>query len=462
VARGQTSSLELVGFQLPATPSASITPPADLPPGVHMLPLSIGSDLTDPVPLVVTDLSLMTETSEENNTPDKAQAVTAPTGVSGRLETEADVDCYAFEAKKGERYSLEIVARRIQSSIDSYVRILNDKGQQQVTNDDLRKGKLNYADSQQEFWAPPADGKYIVEVRDVHLRGGAQFPYLLKIERSQPSFELYSDSDKTQLSPGSSAVIFVRCERKNGFTGEVQLAIDGLPHGVSASCGKIRADGQDGCIVLTSDHDAPLNVSNVTITGTATHALEGGQSLTLSAINVPCQEIYFPGGGRGHWQVNTHAVAVTGYGDVRRVDLSDYDITLKPGETKKIAITIDRSPGFDKNVTLDMLFQHLGNVFGNSLPKGVTLDDKDVKSLLARRAGLALHTVRSGRHDRRHAPEREQAAEWAGGGRDPDDRARHADDQRPCPARAAGRPMSCRADDTQRVMRAIEGPSRPP
>jgi hypothetical protein len=71
-----------------------------------------------------------------------------------------------------------------------------------------------------------------------------------------------------------------------------------------------------------------------------------------------------------------------GSGDIKAVTLSDYDITLKPGESK-IAVTIERQPGYDKNVTLDMLFQHLGQVYGNSLPKGVTLDDKDVKSLLS-------------------------------------------------------------------------------
>lgn len=383
VARGQTNSLELVGFQLPAPPSAQVTPPADLALGVHSLRLTVGNDQTDPVPLVVTDLSLMPEITGDNSVFDKAQAVTVPTGVNGRLESETDVDCYSFEAKKDETLSFEIVARRVQSSVDSYLRILNDKGQQLAVNDDLRLGKRNHADSWLENWAAPVDGKYIVEIRDVHLRGGPQYPYFLKIERSRPYFELYSDTDKTQLSPGGNAVIFVRCERKNGFAGEVQLAIDDLPHGVTASCGKIRADGTDGCIVLESDHDAPPNVSNVTISGSSTQTMPDGQMVALSATNVPCQEVYFPGGGRGHWHVNTHAVAVTGYGDVRTVQLSDYDITLKAGESKKIAITIDRSPGFDKNVTLDMLFQHLGTIYGNSLPKGVTLDDKDVKSLLS-------------------------------------------------------------------------------
>ena len=383
VARGQAATVELVGFQLPSPATTTITPPAELPLGIHSLRLALGSDQTDPVPLVVTDLPLMPEASGDNSTFATPQATTVPTGINGRLEAEADSDCYAFDAKQGETFSFEVVARRVQSSADSYLRILNDKGQQLAVNDDLRKFNRNHADAWIENWAAPADGKYIVEIRDVHLRGGPQFPYYLAVERSRPYFDLFSDTDKTQLSPGGNAAIFVRCERKNGFAGEIQLAIDGLPQCVTATCGKIPANGADGCIVLEADHDAPLNVANVTIRGIASHALPDGQTLALSAVATPCQEIYFPGGGRGHWQVNTHAVAVTGYGDVRSVTLSDYDITLKPGESKKIEITIDRNAGFDKNVTLDMLFQHLSVIFGNSLPKGVTLDDKDVKSLLS-------------------------------------------------------------------------------
>jgi hypothetical protein len=255
-------------------------------------------------------------------------------------------------------------------------------------------GKRNSADSWIENWSAPADGKYLVEVRDVHLRGGPSFPYFLKITRSQPYFELYLDTDKTLIGPGGCAAIFVRVERKNGFTGEVAMAIDGLPHGVSASCGRILADkGQDGCIVLEAEADAPLNVANTIVRGTATHALSDGTTLNLVAVASPYQEIYQPGGGRGHWPVEAHTLAVTDYADLRGVTLSTHEIMLKPGESQKIEIKIHRSPGFDANVTLDMLMRHLNSNFATTLPPGVTLDDKQAQSLLAGTATDGFLTI---------------------------------------------------------------------
>ena len=55
---------------------------------------------------------------------------------------------------------------------------------------------------------------------------------------------------------------------------------------------------------------------------------------------------------------------------------------MKPGESKRIDVTIERSPGYAKNITLDVLFKHLSSVYGNSLPEGVTLDGQNSKTLL--------------------------------------------------------------------------------
>jgi len=396
VHRGQQVAFQLVGFPTLPGPLPPWTIATDQTLGPQSLRLPLPSDQTDPVSVYITDLTLMEEAAVDNNSPEKAQPLLVPGGVNGRIETEADVDCYAFEAKKGEAFSFEVVARRRQSRLDSYLRVLNDKGQQVTFNDDLRQGRRNSSDSLLENWVAPADGRYLLEVRDVHLRGGAAFPYFLQVTRAQPYFELYLDTDKTLVAPGSHGVIYCRVERKNGFTGPVDLHIEGLPAGVTASCGRILPDkSQDGCIVLEADHDAQLAAVPVRVTATATHTLPDGQTLNLAASAVPYQEIYLPGGGRGHWPVENHTVAVTGYGDIRYVTLSDYDIVLKPGESKSIKVTVDRGPEFTQNVILEMVYQHLGGIFGNPLPPGITIDDKSSKTLLAGGATEGLLTIKA-------------------------------------------------------------------
>ena len=379
---GTETRVQLVGFQLPADPMVPLTLPPETSEGPMWVPLPMGEASSNPAPLVASKLPVVVETEQDNNTVDKAQAFAAPQAVCGRIEREGDIDCYAFEAKKGERYTFEIVARRHQSSLDSTLRILNDQGKQLAETDDVNTGRHLYADSQLEFWAPPADGRYVVEIRDLHLRGGDAFVYLLNVTRSEPYFTLEADTDKTVLAPGGSGVVFVRAYRKNGFAGDVQLGIEGLPPGVTAHCGRILADGKDGCIVLSAAADAKLDAANVRIFGTAEHTVEGKEPLKLSAEARPLQETYMPGGGRGHYPVEMHTVSIGEPLDLLSVKVTPTEVKLKPGESQKVEITIERAEGFDKNVTLDCLYRHLAGVYGDSLPKGVTVDMKNSKTLL--------------------------------------------------------------------------------
>ncbi len=65
-----------------------------------------------------------------------------------------------------------------------------------------------------------------------------------------------------------------------------------------------------------------------------------------------------------------------------KVKVTPTDVVLKPGQSQKLEVTIERAPGFDKNITLDLIYKHLAAPFGNSLPAGVTIDDKQSKTLL--------------------------------------------------------------------------------
>ena len=264
--------------------------------------------------------------------------------------------------------------------------MLNDKGARLTESDDITFNRYLTADSQIENWVAPADGRYTLELRDVHLRGGPQFVYYLKATRSEPYFLLELDGDKTPLMPGIGSAIFARVLRRNGFTAAVALAIDGLPPGITATCGRILDGANDGCIVLNATPDASMSAANVRVTGTADFTADG-KDWKLSATASPFQEIHAGGGSRVFFPAVMHTVSVGKPLDILSVKVEPAAIELKPGASQTITVKIERAAGFDKNVTLDVMSRHLGTVYGSSLPAGVTLDEKLSKTLLSARSG---------------------------------------------------------------------------
>jgi hypothetical protein len=390
VTPGVPTRVRMVGFNLPADPTCTVTLPKDTPDGLAwaLLPLSNGH-ASNAAPVIVSRLPEILESVGDHSTMEKAQSIPVPSGISGCIEKEGEIDCYAFEAKVGEKFTFEVIAQRHQSELDSILRIRNLKGELLAENDDYADGLGRvqgtggvFPDSKIAGWAAPADGRFILEIRDVHRRGAPGFVYYLKVDKSQPHFQLDLDSDKTLLAPGIASVIFARVYREEGFEGEVQLAIDGLPPGVTATCGRILTNGTDGCILLKAAPDAAVGATNVRITGKANQVAKDGKRTELNVAARPLQEFYSPGGGRGRFPVEMHTVSVGEPMDLRGVKISPTALVLKPGESKKVEVTIDRSPGFKANVTLDTIYQHLSSVYGNSMPAGVTIDEKASQTLL--------------------------------------------------------------------------------
>jgi hypothetical protein len=62
---------------------------------------------------------------------------------------------------------------------------------------------------------------------------------------------------------------------------------------------------RDGCIILNVPANAPPSVANATIGGTASVKAADGSVRELATLAMPRQETYLPGGGRGHWPVET-------------------------------------------------------------------------------------------------------------------------------------------------------------
>ncbi|GIX03308.1 MAG: hypothetical protein KatS3mg113_0314 [Planctomycetaceae bacterium] len=389
-----TSQVTLSGWLLPEDRVADITPPPLT--GIVWSSLTLAGQAIGPVPMLLTDQPIVLERRESNNTPDQAQALAEiPVVVCGQIESPADTDCFAFTAKKGQKLTFEVLARRYQSELDSYIRILNSEGRVLREEDDGRRGRFLYADTLLEGWDVPAEGMYIVEIRDTHLRGGAGYGYALRITPALPDFELSLDTDKTNLAPGSHAVLFARARRINGFSGEIQLHVDGLPPGVTAECGRIlNSRYSDGAIVLTAAPDAPLGGTALRVWGTAVVTLgEGIPPRELVAEAIPLQEIYLPGGGRGHWPVEHHLVCVQEPGDILAVEVGERDLRLKPGESIQIPVKIQRHPRYQGNITLDVTYNHLEQIYASSLPDGVKLEVGKSKTLLTNNASEGVITL---------------------------------------------------------------------
>jgi hypothetical protein len=379
----EKNSVRLIGHAISEDTRGEISLAAPFTSGIQNAMVSVNAEQLQSAAVIVTDQLPVEESSQDNNAIDSAQSVSVPGGINGIIESENDIDYFAFDAKKGEKYSFEVIARRAGSSLDPHLRILNEKGGQQQLSDDVRIGKRNYADSRIENWSVPADGKYIAEVRDVHLRGGPSFVYYLSTTRSSPYFTLFADTDKTPVSPGTSGVVFVRTEKKNGFDGEIQLKVDGLPAEITASCGRILGGSrQDGCIVFSAAADAKPIASRIRISGVGTVPDGENQSREITTDATVYQETYQPGGGRGHWPVQEHIVSVGKPGDIREIKLSSNELTLKPGESTSIDVEIERAEGFDKNVILEVTYMHLSSVYGDPLPQGVSVDKTASKTLL--------------------------------------------------------------------------------
>jgi len=88
---------------------------------------------------------------------------------------------------------------------------------------------------------------------------------------------------------------------------------------------------------------------------------------------IPLTEIYLPGGGRGVYEVDTCAIAVSEQNDIL-VTVANPNISLAPGGTAKIEVQIERRGDYKKPVTLDLRVNHLGGVHTNQLPPGITVE----------------------------------------------------------------------------------------
>ena len=128
--------------------------------------------ISNPLTLNVSHLPEIAE-KEPNNSTNQAQWIDLPAAVTGKIKAPAEIDFYRFKATKDHRLVFEVQAFRLGSPLDSSLALLDENGQELARSEDAIG-----LDSLIE-WTVPADGEYILQLRDFRFQGGGDFKYRL-------------------------------------------------------------------------------------------------------------------------------------------------------------------------------------------------------------------------------------------------------------------------------------------
>ncbi len=154
-----------------------------------------------------------------------------PTTIQGRLLTAASEDSFRIAAKKDELIAIECRPASASSIAMPIVAIEDSTGRTLA-----KASSVESADRECTLeWKAPADGEYRLRVRDLQhgTRGGPEFAYRLSVRQAQPDFQLSVSADYANVTQGSRTDVDLTVKRFGGFTGPIELAIAGLPDGVT-------------------------------------------------------------------------------------------------------------------------------------------------------------------------------------------------------------------------------------
>lgn len=244
--------------------------------------------------------------AEPNNIAADAQTISLPCDLAGAFFPAADVDTYRFQAKKGEVWWVEVASERLGRPTDASIvvqHVATKDGKETLTDvaelSDI-PSPVKVSSNGYSYDGPPynagstdvlgkveikQDGWHQLQIRDLFggTRSDPQNVYRLVIRKAQPDFALVGwalhmnlrNGDRNALSKpialrgGATMPIEVVAVRRDGFNGEIELAMDQLPAGVSATGLTIPAGQSRGIVLITADESAPRGLASARFIGRA-------------------------------------------------------------------------------------------------------------------------------------------------------------------------------------------------
>ncbi len=278
--RGEKTAVALIGWNLP-TKQAFLNP-NDARIGHRTILSGVAAIGGDALPLAMDELPEVFE-QESNGTRETAFGIDSSVIVNGRIDRPGDRDFFKFEGREGTRVSAEVLARRLRSPLDSILRLIDDEGRVIGENDDHEdkgEGLLTHHADSRLLCTLPRTGTYYLELADVQGGGGPEYAYRLRVGSPRHDFELRVVPSTVNALRGENVPITVYALRKDGFSGEIRLALKDSG-GFRLDGARIPADRDQVRLTLGAPTRPPEGPLRLVLEG---RAVVGGRDVMREAV----------------------------------------------------------------------------------------------------------------------------------------------------------------------------------
>ena len=263
---------------------ALLTPPAKDPTaGIHSLTATRKEIVSNPMPFALDNLPDGIE-KEPNNSQVEAQKVGLPIIVNGRIDRSADSDVFEFTGKSNDVVAVEAEARRLDSPLDSVIKLTDATGKLLAFSDDREDLSAGMNTHHADSWFTarlPASGTYYVHIGDTARKGGEEYGYRLRISAPQPDFELRVVPSSISFRTNSTANLTVYAQRKDGLTNSIKLELKNPPPGFSAVPVRIARNENTARLTIKGPVAPTKEAVTLSIVGSA---LAGEKEIVREAV----------------------------------------------------------------------------------------------------------------------------------------------------------------------------------
>ena len=216
--------------------------------------------------------------------PQTAKRVKLPVIVNGRIDHPGEWDVFHFDGRTGQAVVAEVYARRLDSPLDSVLRLTDAAGKQLAFNDDTPDEgaglETHHADSRLMLTLP-ANGTYSLYIGDAQQKAGPEYAYRLRIGEPRPDFELRVTPSAVNSGVNASVPLTVHALRKDGFTGAIALTLKDAIRGLNLAGAEIPAGCDQVRITVTTLPQLPRGPLQLALEGRATVE---GRTITRQAV----------------------------------------------------------------------------------------------------------------------------------------------------------------------------------